>query len=195
MTADDHRQDLDALRIAAQQREWTRLQDTLKLLLARLDPLLALTVPAEHAWEFLPLFEQHYPEAGWVRELLLTVISYASAPRELPEHVVNQFPAPGCGNFVLGVLDLARAVQAEYTLFERYSHITNATANLILADLQYTYFASHPEEFDRLVDPDTTFEIVAEIRYRFWLDDEVAARDTWLWLAVAAEVEEKLAGG
>jgi hypothetical protein len=194
MKANDHRQDLDALRIAARQREWTRLQDTLKRLLAQLDPLLALTIPAERAREFLPVFEGHYPDARWVRELLLTVISYASAPRELPEHAVNQFPAPGCGNFVLGVFDLARAVQMEHTVFERFSFITNATGSLILADLQHTYFTAHPEDFARLVDPDATVEAVAQIRYRFWLDDDVAARDTSLWLAIAAEVEKRLTG-
>ena len=60
----------------------------------------------------------------WVRQLLLTVVSYASAPNELPAHAVNQFPSPGCGNFVSAVLDLARTVQ---------------TGNIIVRALQLPY--------------------------------------------------------
>src|SRR5690606_39732366 len=96
----DHQTDLETLRAAARQREWNTLQDTLKRLLARLEPLIALEVAAVRAQNHLPRFEDYYPEAGWVRQLLLTVISFASAPDHLPDHAVTQVPAPGCGNYV-----------------------------------------------------------------------------------------------
>lgn len=188
----DYQADLDALRSAAHGRDWTPLQDTLKRLLAHMDPLPALEVPATRIQVFLPRFESYYPDAGWVRELTLTVISYGSAPKELPEHVINQFPSPGCGNFVRGVLDLARAVQEPYTVFERYSHATNATANAVLADLMDFYYRDHPDEWAQLNEPDTVLDVRQRLYARFWLDAAVAARDTASWLAIADLLAHRL---
>lgn len=191
---DDQTRDLAALRQAAHQREWMTNQDTLKRLLAALDPLLALSVAAEPVQAFLPTFEAYFPQAGWLRELLLTVVSYASAPGDLPEAAVNQFPQPGCGNYVKAVLDLARAVQDKYTAFERYSHTTNAIANAILAELTHTYFSAHPDQFAALSDPNTDADTRARIQYAFWLDPVVAERDTALWLSVADTLTARLNG-
>ena len=104
----DFQPDIAALRIAAQQREWNTLQDTLKRLLTLLEPLLGLEIAAVRVHQHLPRFQHYYPEAGWVRELVLGVVSYAIAPKDLPVHAVTQFPSPGCGNYVSAVLDLAR---------------------------------------------------------------------------------------
>jgi hypothetical protein len=181
--------DLSQLRTAAHQREWNTLQDTLKRLLAQFEPLIALEIAAERVLHFLPRFEAYYPEAGWVRQLVLTVVSYASAPNDLPNHAINQFPSPGCGNFVSAALDLARAVQMGVSPFERYSFITNAIANATLAELMDLYFSQHPDEWEQLnTDPDKRQELYG----RFWLDADVAARDTAVWLDVADRVEAKL---
>lgn len=192
----EQQKDLQTLRIAAQQREWTTLQDTLKRLLTELDVLVALQVAAAQAENFFPTFEAYYPEAGWVRELLLTVISYGSAPKDLPLHSVSQFASPGCGNFLMAVFDMARAVQSEYTVFERYSHITNGVANGILADLQHIYFSQREGDYIQLREMEGDEQILAEkraqIQYAFWLDAQVAQRDTEIWLAVADHVEELL---
>ncbi|HRF93670.1 MAG TPA: hypothetical protein PLZ51_00680, partial [Aggregatilineales bacterium] len=64
--------DLSQLRISAQQREWGTSQDTLKRLLTHLDPLIAVSISAPLFETFLPKFEALYPEARWVREILLT---------------------------------------------------------------------------------------------------------------------------
>jgi hypothetical protein len=191
-------QDLAALREAARGREWNRLQDTLKRLLANFEPLQALEIAAVRVVDFLPTFEHYYPEATWARELLLTVVNYASAPNELPENSVSQFPSPGCGNFVVAVLDLARTAQPKYTVFERYSHVTNAIANIILADLSQFYYSQHPDAWERLtaypdeIDPATGLSFRQQVPMQFWLDTMVAARDTAAWLTIADEVEEKL---
>lgn len=188
----DYRADLDALRTAAQGRDWTPLQDTLKRLLARLEPLPALEVPATQIQAFLPRFETYYPDAGWVRQLALTVISYGSAPKDLPEQAVNQFPSPGCGNFVRGVLDLGRAVQDQYSIFERYSHATNATANTVLADLMDFYYHDHLDEWAHVNEPDTVPDVRQRLYARFWLNEAVAARDTATWLAIADLLDQRL---
>jgi hypothetical protein len=188
MTAQETTADLQTMRVAAEQREWTALQDTLKRLLAELDPLIALGAAANRTQAFLPTFESVYPESGWVKELMLTVISYGSAPNELPENVVTEYNEPGCGNFLLAVFDLARAVQPKYTVFERYSHIVNAIANAILAELQYAYFSERRAAFEQMRDPAVDERTRAQIQFDFWLDDGVAERDTAIWLKVADEV-------
>lgn len=192
---DSQQTDLNLLRTAADQRAWTTLQDTLKRLLATLDPLIALQVGATRLQAFLPTFEDYYPDAGWVKELMLTVVSYASAPSELPESAVNAFPSPGCGNFVKAVLDLARAVQDEYTVFERYSHITNVVANAILAELQHLHFEKRTAEFSFIIDLDGDPQKKAKIQQKFWVAPSVAERDTALWHKVADDVEARIKQG
>jgi len=193
---DEQLADLQNMRNAARQREWTTLQDTFKRLIADVDPLIALSITARQMQKFLPRFEKAYPEAGWVRELLLTVMSYASAPapKDLPLAAINQFPSPGMGNFIMAVFDLARAVRTEYTVFERYSHITNATANVVLADLQHFYFNRHPDAYATLRAEESSEAERAEIQGRFWLDGNVAWRDAATWLEIIDDVEAKLRG-
>ncbi|MFW5747990.1 MAG: hypothetical protein ACOCYT_00095 [Chloroflexota bacterium] len=189
---DEQAQDLARMRTAAQQREWTTLQDTFKRLIAELDPLIALSVVAPRVQAFVPRFRHYYPEAGWVEQLMLTVVSYASAPRDLPVTAINQFPSPGCGNFIMAVLDLARTVQEGHTVFERFSHVTNAAANAILADLQYTYFKNRPEVYAQLHDENLPEAERQQIQYHFWLNEIVSKRDTALWLNLADGVEAAL---
>lgn len=190
--SEEQKHDLNLLRISAKQREWTTLQDTLKRLFATLDPLIALQVGATRLQAFLPIFEDYYPDAGWVREVMLTVINYASAPNELPEHTVNQFPSPGCGNFVRAVLDSARVVQDKYSVFERYSHATNVVSNCILAELSHHYYQDRMDIFELFIDPLTHQQMRTQIQYDFWLAEDTAKQDTALWLAVADDVERKI---
>lgn len=189
---DDQERDINILRTAIAQRTWTTLQDTLKRLLATLDPLIALQVGAIRLQAFLPTFEGYYPEAGWVRELMLTVVSYASAPTDLPEHTVNQFPSPGCGNYVRAVLDCARVVQDKYTIFERYSHATNVIANTILAELSHLYYKDRMDIFATFIDPETDDQTRAQIQYHFWLNDAVAEKDKALWSAIVDDIIERI---
>ena len=189
---DEQTHDLKLMRSAAKQREWTTSQDILKRLFATLDPLLALQIGAPRLQAFLPTFETYYPDAGWVRELMLTVISYASAPTDLPEGTINQFPSPGCGNFVMAVLDSARTVQDKYTVFERYSHATNSIANAILAELTHVYFAERPELYAQFIDPETDPETRTKIQYDFWLDKEVSQTDQKLWLQIAYQIKKHI---
>ena len=194
---DEQRADLEMMRNAARQREWTTLQDTFKRLLSDVEPLIALSITARQMQKFLPKFEKAYPEAGWVRELLLTVMSYASAPspNDLPIAAINQFPSPGMGNFIMAVFDLARSVRTEYTVFERYSHITNVVANAILAELQHLHFEKRTAEFSFIIDLDGDPQKKAKIQQKFWVAPSVAERDTALWHKVADDVEARIKQG
>ncbi len=184
--------DLTQLRLSAQQREWGASQDTLKRLLAQLDPLIAVSIAAPLFETFLPKFEGIYPQARWVREILLTVIVYGSASDDLPTHSISQFPNAGCAHFLLAVFDLARAVQSTQSEFEKYSHITNAICNIILAHLQYDHFRYRPDSYAQLRDESTPLEEQERIRFNFWMDTRTANADTAHWLDVANRLEKAL---
>lgn len=177
----DHQQDITMLRYAIQERDWTTTQDIFKRLLTQLDPLIALSVVTPRIQAFIPKFLHYYSEAKWVRDLMLTVVVYGSSPREIPFHAVRDFPSPGCGNFLMAVFDLAQTVQPDHTIYERYSFITNAAANGILAQLQYSYFKNRPELYTLYRDGETDPEIRQAIQTDFWLDDTVAKTDSALW--------------
>lgn len=181
MTNPDIQQDILLLQHAVQDRDWTTTQDIFKRLLTRLDPLIALSVVTPRIQAFIPKFQHYYPEAKWVRDLMLTVVVYGSSPREIPFHAVKDFPSPGCGNFLMAVFDLAQTVQQDHTIYERYSFITNAAANGILAQLQYSYFKNRPELYALYRDSETDPETRQAIQTDFWLDDTVAKTDIALW--------------
>lgn len=184
--------DCTQLRLSAQQREWGTSQDTLKRLLAQLDPLIAVSIAAPLFETFLPKFEGMYPEARWVRDILLTVIVYGSASDDLPTHSIPQFPKAGCAHFLLAVFDLARAVQSTQSEFEKYSHVTNAISNIILAYLQYDHFRYRPDSYAILRDDSTPLEERERIQFNFWMDKRVANSDIALWLDVANRLEKAL---
>jgi len=188
MSKNDLRE-LAQLRQAAQQREWNTLQDTLKQLFTQIEPLSALGIAITRAQAFWPTFAAYYPDAGWVRELLDLIIA-TTAPNQLPLEALTEFPEPGCGNFLMAVFDLARAVDPQFTLAECYGHITSAVANAILADLQHTYYNQHRDEYSLLFDPGAA----AQVQQSFWLDRTVANRDTAIWLEIADAVEAILPG-
>lgn len=189
---DNVQSDLTRLRISAQQREWMTSQDTVKRLLAHLDVLLAVSIASPLYESFLPKFEASYPQAKWVRETLLTIIVYGSASDNLPIQSIPQFPSPGCAHFLLGVFDLARSVQSIYSPFEKYSHITNAISNGILAHLQYDYFRYRPDSYTVLRDETTPLEERERLQFNFWMNRQVAQLDTALWLSVAERLEKTL---
>ena len=184
--------DLTRLRTSAQQREWTTSQDTLKRLLAQLDPLIAVSIASPSYESFLPKFESLYPQAKWVREILLTVIVYGSASDDLPVQSIPHFPSAGCAHFLLGVFDLARSVQSLYSEFEKYSHITNAISNVILAHLQYDHFRYRPDSYAILRDESTPLEERERQQFNFWMNQKVAQADTAQWLDVANRLEKAL---
>lgn len=187
----EHHPTLEVLRTAAERREWNTLQDTLHDLLETLDPLIALGVAITRAQEFLPVFETYYPRAGWVRELLLYVVSYGTVSGVPPTDALTQFPKPGCGNFVMAVLEIAHAVQVSYRE-TRYNHITDAVAHTILADLQHTYYNRRSDEYAQLLAAESDANAVRQMRAAFWMDAEVAQRDTALWLRVAEEIAGRI---
>jgi hypothetical protein len=190
--------DLAALRQAAQGRDWGAAQDGLTRLLLQMEFFAGLEIALKRAYDYLPIFEQQHPEAGWARSLLVWIASYGAAPANLPLEAGVPYPSPGAANFVQALIELARSVERQNPLENRVRFVGNAISNVMLADLAAFWYGQHPDRWaeqqahgDEL-DPASGLTIRQGIYAQFWLDEAVARRDTATWLEIAAALEKKL---
>ena len=102
----------------------------------------ALAVPLERIRAFLPIFEQHYPDETWVKQLLLMINNYGKAPEnDISEMALSQgFIVPGVGNFLKAVYDLTQAMQDKHTSEARVGFMASAVVNANMADLAYAWY-------------------------------------------------------
>ena len=194
----DSQQDLAALRQAATQREWGEAQDILTRLLMSLEFFVGLEIALKRAYEHLPAFEEHDPDAGWARSLLVWLASYGAAPANLPVEASNPYPSPGAANFVRALIDLARCVERQTPLENRVRFLADVLSNVMLADLAAFWYGQHMDMWDLQqahgdeLDEATGTTIRQSIYAQFWLDEAVAQRDTAAWLDIADALEKKL---
>lgn len=190
---------LQALRQAAPERDWGRLQDALAEALGGVEYFAGLEIALTLAHAHLPTFEAHHPDAGWARSLLVWMASYGVAPANLPADATAPHPSPGAANFVLGLVELARSAERQTPLENRLRFLANAISNLILADLAAVWYSQHTDLWSLQqqhgddLDEASGQPIRQQIYARFWLDESVAARDTAAWLQIADRLAAKLA--
>lgn len=196
--------DLAILREAAHAREWSTLQLTLTRLFTALGVFPALDVTLQRLQVHLPTFERYHGadgEKGQVlRGLMVAAMSFGFTPDTLPEFLVTEYDTPGSGQFAQAVLEMCRAMQKSRAADERPALLASAVANTILAELAEYWYSQRPELYARVranrIDPNTGDytdpDAVRIIPLHFWIDAEVAARDTAAWLAVADAVETRL---
>lgn len=194
-------QDLNDLRLAAQQRDQMQLQFLLKRLLRGMEFYVALSVPVERAAGYIDIFESYYPDETWVRQLLLAINAFGTKPDDsIAEAALSQqFTAPGAGNFLKSVYDITQAMNNTHTLDARVGFLASAVVNEIMAELAEAYYGEREEDWRRVranqFDAETgeaSDPGAADIAYQFWIAPETAALDTGSWLAVAASIEQKL---
>ena len=202
----DVMQEIATLRAAAQERTWNILQPTLTSLLGAMGVFPALEIAVNTVNSYLPTFERYHPadsEKGRIlRELVVSVVSFGYAPDRLPEHLTGDYDTPGSGQFANAVLELCRAMQGQREPAEKFDLLASAIANTILAELAELWYSQNPEAYQRVranhVDPETgeySDPEAARIPLAFWIDPEVAARDTAAWLRVADAIEAKFKPG
>lgn len=196
--------DLEILREAARNREWSTLQPTLTHLFGELGVFPALDVTIQRLQVHLPTFERYHGgdgEKGQIlRGLMVSVMSFGFAPDNLPDFIVGEYDTPGSGQFAQAVLEMCRAMQKPRQPEERISLLTSAVANTILAELSEYWYGQHPDLYARVranrTDPATGEytdpDAVRVIPLQFWIDPQVAARDTQAWLEVADAIEQRL---
>lgn len=195
------RLDLQELRKASETRNQQQLQFLLKRLLQRMEYYIALAVPLERIREFLPIFEQAYPEETWVRKLLLMINNYGKAPEnDIAEMALqHDFTAPGIGNFLKAVYDLTQAMQDKHTPEARIGFMTSAVVNAIMADLAHAWYSDREKAWHRVrenqydpISEDYLDEQATRIAYIFWTHPDTVALDQQRWLDVADSIDYKL---
>jgi hypothetical protein len=191
---------LDRLRAAAYERDWSVLQDTLADALGAVEYFAGLEIALNRAYDHLPIFEQYHPDGGWARALLVWLASYGAPPADLPIDAGLPHDSPGANNFVTALVEIARSAERKTPYENRVRFLANAIGNLIVADLAAYWYAANEDmwEFQQLhgseLDDETGEPISQTVYASFWLDDEVAARDTAAWLAIADQLEPKMKG-
>jgi hypothetical protein len=192
--------DITDIRAAAHERNQEQLQFMLKRLLQNLDFFVALSVPLERLYNFLPTFERHYPDETWVRKLIVAMGAYGAAPDDsVAEMALQQsFGAPGMANYVKAVYDVTQAMQDKHTSEARISFMTSAVVNSVMAELAIAWYGKYPNAWEKVrqseQNPDTgayTDPKADTIVYTFWMSPETAARDTAIWLEIANNLEAK----
>ncbi len=195
------RLDLQELRKASVERNQQQLQFLLKRLLQRMEYYIALSVPLERIRQFLPNFEQAYPDETWVRQLLLMINNYGKAPEnDIAEMALqHDFTAPGVGNFLKAVYDLTQAMQDKHTPEARIGFMTSAVVNAIMADLAHAWYSERDKAWQRVRDNQYdpineaySDEQATRIAYIFWTHPDTVALDKQRWLEVADSIEYKL---
>ncbi|GAB5490781.1 MAG: hypothetical protein Phog2KO_09960 [Phototrophicaceae bacterium] len=195
------RLDLEELHKAVGTRNQQQLQFLLKRLLQRMEYYIALAVPMERIREFLPIFEQEYPDETWVRQLLLMINNYGKAPEnDIAEMALqHEFTTPGVGNFLKAVYDLTQSMQEKHTPEARIGFMTSAVVNSIMADLAYAWYSERDKAWNKVrenqYDPlteDYTDEQATRIAYIFWTHADTIALDKKLWQSVADSIDYKL---
>jgi hypothetical protein len=188
------------LRAAAAAREWNAAQSALARMVQTLPFFAALAAISEGFTAYLPTFHRDYPPQSLLArlptQLLSGMMSYGFAPDNLPDNAVADYDAPGAAQYVLAVLELARAAQKDREPVERVELLVSAAANQMIAALSESYYRRFPDDHARVranrFDPETgdySDPDAARIPLLLWLDAEVAALDTQLWLALADRLE------
>ena len=187
------RLDLQDLRKVADSRNQEQLQFLLKRLLQRMEYYIALAVPLERIRAFLPIFEQHYPDETWVRQLLLMINNYGKAPEnDISEMALSQgFTVPGAGNFLKAVYDLTQAMQDKHTSEARIGFMASAVVNANMADLAYAWYSEREKAWEK-VRANQEDEQATRIAYIFWTHPDTVALDKQIWHKVADSIEAKL---
>ncbi len=191
---------LNRLRAAARERDWSVLQDTLADALGEVEYFAGLEIGLTRAHDHLPIFEQHHPDASWARALLVWLASYGAPPADLPMDAGLPHDSPGANNFVTALVELARSTERKTPYMNRIRFLANAIGNLIVADLAAYWYSENDDMWDfqqihgSEIDEETGEPISQIVYASFWMDDEVAARDTAAWLAIADQLERKMKG-
>jgi hypothetical protein len=195
---------LATLRSAAREREWNVLMPALTSLVQELGFFGALEIVIQRLQRHLPTFSQFHPNdeepsGKLVRDLMVSIVAYGFAPERLPEDLPSQYTTPGSGQFVFAVLEMSRGMQPSRPAEERFSLLSSAIANGILAELTAYWYNLNPDAHQRVlsnvIDPTTneyTDPDAARIPLQFWIDDGVAQRDIGAWLQTAYWIEKRL---
>lgn len=189
---------LEKLRAAAQERDWSLLPDQLAEALTHVEYFAGLEIALKRAYEHLPYFEAHHPEASWARALLVWLASYGAPPADLPMDAGLPHHSPGAANYVSALIEVARSAERKTPYENRLRFLANAISNLIVAELAAAWYSENADvwafqqEAGDEVDEETGEPVRQVIQASFWLDERTGERDRAIWLEVVDQIEQKL---
>lgn len=193
MISDLQRRDLSDLRQYAQARNHEQIQFVLKRLLQQMPFFYSLAVVLEVTYRFLDVFESYYPDEGWVRQMLLSIASFGTAPDDsVAEMALSQaFTEAGTGNYIKAIYDITQAMQGRHTPEARVGYLTSALVNAVMAELAEAWYGDKPDLW-QVVRQDPTAPDSMTIAYAFWTNQQTATLDTQNWLEIADALERAL---
>ncbi len=137
--------DVQALRRAAERRDWDVCRGATEALLLRLAPGDAVRLTRDFAARRLPAFERQQPGVLWPRELLQAVEgpNAANSGRAWPEE--DEFAGPGGNSFKKAVEALWRASLRRGEASECVRELVDALSSAILSELVEHWGARNPD--------------------------------------------------
>lgn len=191
---EQQKRDLKDLREAAESRNQPQLQFLVKRLLQGMDYYVALSLPLERLHVYLPTFERDYPDETWVRQMIIAIGAFGTAPDDNIATLAleQQFQKPGAANYLKAVFDVTQAMQEKHTGEARIGFMASAIVNVIMAELVEAWYGTNPKAWSIVRENDYENKKAQLIAYTFWSDERTAARDTAAWLTIADSIEQKL---
>jgi len=198
---DVQRRDIQSLRQAIDARLADQTQFYIKRLFMGAPYYYSIAVVMDALQLFLPTFETIYPDEIWVRQLLLSVNSFGTAPSDtVAEMALNQqFDAPGVMNFLKAVYDLTQAMNDKHTNEARVGFITSSVVNVVMASVVHNWYGTREKAWIKVrknrIDPATgqyTDPVATEIAYKFWTDEATITYEKETWHRITDALERAL---
>jgi hypothetical protein len=140
-------EELQALRLAAEQRDWNGCRDASKKLLLRLACGRALLLTRDHVMRRLPVFERHHPFVPWPRELIESIGEGPARTKQAWPEREDEFPSPGANNFTTAVESLWKASRLTADEQQCASELVNALSGVIMAESTEAWGSRHHDEW------------------------------------------------
>lgn len=188
--------ELQALRLAAEKRDWNGCLEMTEKLLLRLPVSRAMRLVHEVVERRLPVFERHQPGIRWPRELIESLRGEEPLDdgRVWPEEE-DGFPGPGANNFTRAVENLWRASRGVVDARQRTEALGSAIASVILAEEMESWGSRHPEEWTRwyeLASASGGDPRLSDTQLTIMRDPECVRLERAAWMEVAERLEEAL---
>lgn len=190
------KQELDALRLAAERQDRNACWDVTRKLLHMLPARLALQLSRNFVARRLPCFERHQPEVSWPREFIASISETGTAVdgKTWPE-AEDDFPGPGANSFTSAVEALWKAARFEEDEQRRSELLADAIVGAINAERLEYWGSQHPDMWAlwyQLVSTGLNDPRIAEIQITIMKDPGAVRMEKAAWSEAAERLDEAL---
>ena len=190
------KQELDALRLAAERQDRNACWDATRKLLHRLPAKLALRFSQEFVARRLPAFERHQPGVSWPREFIEAISGTGTATdrRTWPE-AEDDFAGPGANSFTSAVEALWKAGRFTEDEQRRSELLADAIVGAINAERLEYWGSQHPDMWAlwyQLVSTGLNDPRITEIQITIMKDPGAMRVERAAWSEAIQHLEEAL---